>query len=128
MKPLKPSLLVTAAFSIALVVVAVFNSQPITAQQTPPGREVKVINTSAEAVPVSVGNFPTFPSFPSSISHARQNWEYTVVIAPLVQNNAPATAAAVQAKLNELGWQGWELVAGEGAVGGGFLILKRPRA
>lgn len=52
MKPVKPSLLVTAAFSITLVAVAVFNSQSTTAQQTPPGREVKVINTPAEAVPV----------------------------------------------------------------------------
>lgn len=125
MKPVKPSLLVTAAFSIALVAIAVFNSQSTTAQQTPPGREVKVVNAPTEPVPVGLSpdasiRVSNFPSFPTSVNVSRQNWEYLVIRIPTA---AVSNAYIYQIRLNELGAQGWEVVYEQG----GLIILKRPK-
>lgn len=127
MKLIRPSLLVTAAFSLALVAIAVFNSQSTTAQQTPPGREVKVVNAPTEPVPVGlspdasirVSNFPSFP-FPTSVNVSKQNWEYLVIRIPASEVSNPYT---YQIRLNELGGQGWEVVYEQG----GLIILKRPK-
>ena len=124
MKILKSSLLATAALSAIVAVIVLFNSQASTAQSNPPGREVKVINTRSEAVPVNVGNFPPFPT---SVAASRQNWEYKIINARLARLDQILT------QLNTSGNEGWEavgVVAGNSmpdGSGGASVLLKRPR-
>ena len=69
----------------------------------------------AGTLTVKVSNFP---SAPSSVSAARQAWEYQVFIKP----TGPDTTAALQNTLNELGAQGWEMAGMDD-----YIVLKRPR-